>query len=196
MNKRIALYGGSFSPPHLGHASVIEALLRLFTCEEIWIMPSADRRDKSVSIATEHRIKMLKIMIAELFLKPKIPILISDFELSLNKPTVTYRTLGLLKEKYPDYEFNFVIGSENLGIIETKWVNGKKLFQEADFIAIKNPLVPLPNKPPPHIIIIDDVVWSDISSTFIRKLLALGYSGLPYLTKGVAEYIAENKVSF
>ena len=104
--------------------------------------------------------------------------------------------MGLLKEKDPDYEFNFVIGSENLGIIETKWVNGKKLFQEADFIAIKNPLVPLPNKPPPHIIIIDDVVWSDISSTFIRKLLALGYSGLPYLTKGVAEYIAENKVSF
>src|SRR3989344_4911801 len=196
MNKQIALYGGTFSPPHLGHASVVEALLRLFTCDEIWIMPSTDRRDKSVSIAAEHRIKMLKIMIAELFPKLKIPILISDFELRLKKPTVTYKTLKLLKEKYSNHGFHFVIGSENLGVIETKWVNGKKLFQEADFIAIKNPLVSLPNKLPSRITIIDDVAWSDISSTFVRKLLAQGYSGLPYLTKGVAEYIAESKISF
>ena len=196
MNKQIALYGGTFSPPHLGHASVIEALLRLFPCDEVWVMPSADRHDKTVTASGEHRVKMLEIMIAELFLKPKMPILISDFELRLSKPTVTYETLKLLKEKYPNHDFHFVIGLENLGVIETRWINGKKLFREADFIAIKNPLVPLPNKLPPHITIIDDVAWSDISSTFVRKLLAQGYSGLPYLTKGVAEYIAESKISF
>ena len=154
-------------------------------------MPSADRHDKTVTASGEHRVKMLEIMIAELFLKPKMPILISDFELRLSKPTVTYETLKLLKEKYPNHDFHFVIGLENLGVIETRWINGKKLFREADFIAIKNPLVPLPNKLPPHITIIDDVVWSDISSTFIRKLIAQGYSGLPYLTKGVAEYIKD-----
>ncbi len=187
--KKIAIYGGAFSPPHIGHASVIEAVLRLFPCDEIWIMPSADRHDKTITTSGEHRVKMLEIMIAELFPKPKIPILISDFELSLNKPTVTYRTLELLKENYPNHEFHFVIGSENLGIIETKWVNGKKLFQEASFIAIKNPLFPLPDKLPPHITMIDDIAWSDISSTFVRKLLTQGYSGLPYLTKEVAEYI-------
>lgn len=188
---KIALYGGSFSPPHLGHASVIEALLRLFPCDEIWVMPSADRHDKTVTASEEHRVKMLEIMIAELFPKPKIPILVSDFELRLNKPTVTYETLKLLKGKYPNHKFHFVIGSENLGAIETKWLNGKKLFQEASFIAIKNPLVPLPDKLPPYITIIDDAAWSDISSTFIRKLLAQGYSGLPYLTKGVSEYIKD-----
>src|SRR3989344_7691515 len=159
-------------------------------------MPSADRHDKTVTASGEHRVKMLEIMTAELFPKPKIPILISDFELRLNKPTVTYETLKWLKEKYPNHKFHFVLGSENLGIIETKWVNGKKLFQEANFIAIKNPLVSLPNKLPSRITIIDDVAWSDISSTFVRKLLAQGYSGLPYLTKGVAEYIAESKISF
>lgn len=189
---QIALYGGTFSPPHLGHASIIEALLRLFPCDEIWIMPSADRHDKTVTVSGEHRIKMLKIMIAELFPKPKMPIIISDFELRLNKPTITYQTLKLLKEKYPNHEFYFVIGSENLGVIEGKWINGKKLFQEASFVAIKNPLIPLPNKLPPHVTMIDDVAWSDISSTFIRKLIAQGYSGLPYLTKKVAEYIKDN----
>jgi|SRR3989344_4400139 len=186
---RVALYGGAFSPPHLGHASVVEAVLRLFNCDEIWVMPSADRHDKKVTISGKHRLKMLEIMLAELFPKPKVPLLVSDFELMLNKPTVTYETLKLLKEKFPDHEFHFVIGSENLRDIETKWINGKKLFQEVSFIAIKNPLVQLPNKLPSHLTMINDVVWLNISSTFIRNLIAQGHSGLPYLTWGVAEYI-------
>ena len=187
--KIIALYGGAFSPPHLGHASVIEALLRLFGGDAIWVMPSADRHDKKVTISGKHRLKMLEIMIAELFPKPKIPLLVSDFELMLNKPTVTYETLKLLKNKFPNHEFHFVIGSENLEDIETNWINGKKLFQETNFVAIKNPLIQMPDKLPPHITIINDVVWSNISSTFIRNLIAQGHSGLPYLTRGVSEYI-------
>ncbi|MBI2064577.1 MAG: nicotinate (nicotinamide) nucleotide adenylyltransferase [Candidatus Yanofskybacteria bacterium] len=193
-NKKVALYGGSFSPPHLGHASVIEALLRLFPCDEIWVMLSADRKDKQITADGKNRIKMLELMINELFPDAKIPILISDFELKLNKPTATYETLRLLKEKYPDHTFNFVLGSDNLRIIETEWVNGERLFQEADFLALKNPLIPLPKKLPPHITILNDVAWTNISSTFVRKLIAQGHSGIPYLTKGVAEYIKSNSL--
>lgn len=192
--KRITLYGGTFSPPHLGHASVIEALLRLFPCDEIWVMPSADRHDKKASALGKHRFKMLEIMVNELFPKPKIPIIISDFELKMDEPTVTYETLKALKEKYPDHEFHFVLGSENLDRIETGWVEGKKLFREAHFVAVKNPCAPLPEKLPPHLTVLDDIVWSDISSTFIRKLLAQGHSGIPYLTKGVVKYIRENEL--
>src|SRR3989344_2688676 len=186
---RIGLYGGTFSPPHLGHASVIEALLRSFSCDEIWVIPSADRLDKKTSASGEHRIKMIELMIGELFPYPTTSVVVSDFELKLNKPTVTYETLKLLKEKYPSHEFYFVLGSENLDVIETKWVNGKKLFQKARFIAIKNPLSPLPKRLPPYLITIDDIPWTNISSTFIRKLLAQKYSGIPYITNGVSEYI-------
>jgi len=192
--KRIAIYGGSFSPSHLGHASVIEAILRLFPCDEIWVMPSADRRDKKVTASDKHRVKMLELMIDEIFPSPAFPVIISDFELNKNKPTVTYETLKLLKEKYPSHEFHFVLGSENLGVIKTKWVNGKKLFQEASFVAIKNPLTALPQILPPSLTIIDDVPWTNISSTFIRKLIAQGHSGIPYLSKKVAMYIKTHKL--
>ena len=76
---RVALYGGAFSPPHLGHASLIEAILRLFPCDEIWVMPSADRHDKKISAPGKSRIEMLEILIQELFPNSKIPILISHF---------------------------------------------------------------------------------------------------------------------
>ena len=188
-NKKIALYGGAFSPPHLGHASVMEAVLRLFPCDEIWVMPSTNRHDKKVSASGSDRLKMLEILIQELFPSSKIPIIISDFELQMDKPTVTYETLKALDEKYPDNKFYFVLGSENLEVIETKWINGKKLLQEANFIAIKNPLIPLSNKLPSNITILDDLPWTKISSTFVRKLIAQGQSGLPYISKGVAEYI-------
>lgn len=218
--KKIVIYGGAFSPPHLGHASVIEAVLRLFPCDEVRVMPSADRFDKKVSASGEHRVEMLRIMINELFPEYILPILpssqnrgssifqsnhkndskkigtviISDFELKLNKPTVTYETLKALKEKYPNYNFHFVLGSENIDMIETKWVNGKELFREANFIAIKNPLASMPQKLPPNLVVLDDVAWTNLSSTFIRKLLAQGYSGLPYLSKSVAEYIKERSL--
>src|SRR3989344_6221245 len=124
MNKQIALYGGSFSPPHLGHASVIEALLRLFPCDEVWLMPSADRRDKAVWASGKHRLEMLKIMVVELFPDAKIPIIISDFELLLPGMTATYETLRQVKECYPADQFHFVLGSELFPEIETKWVRG------------------------------------------------------------------------
>lgn len=190
--KRVAIYGGSFSPPHLGHASVIEALLRLFPCDEIWVMPSADRHDKTITASGEHRINMLQLMIHELFPDPKIKI--SDFELKLGRQTVTYETLKLLKEGHPGYEFHFALSSENLNMIRDGWKYGKEIWAEASFVATKNPFESLPKTLPPHITILDDIAWLKLSSTFVRKLIGQGYSGTPYITKGVSGYIKENNL--
>ena len=190
--KKIALFGGAFSPPHLGHASVIEAILASFPCDEIWIMPSADRHDKKISAAGEQRKEMLEIMISDLFANPEVPIVVSDLELKRNKPTTTYETKLELEEKYTDCRFYFVLSSENLGDIEKKWINGEKLYKEMNFVAIKNPNIPLPEKLPDHITILENAARLDISSTLVRDLIKNGFSGLPYLTKGVAEYIAKN----
>lgn len=194
MNKQIALYGGTFSPPHLGHALVIEALLRLFPCDEIWIMPSADRHDKKISASGKDRVNMIEIMLKDTFPKPKIPILISHLELDRNKPTTTFETKSELETKFPDHEFHFVIGSELLSDIEEKWVHGKELFQEMNFLAIKKPYFPLPNNLPPHLILLEDVVWFSVSSTFVRKLICDGFSGTPYLSQKVSDYIKKHQL--
>lgn len=101
----------------IGHASVIEAVLRLFPCDEIWVMPSADRHDKVISAPAEHRIKMLKIMTEDYFSDSKIPIKISRLEVDRNKPTTTFDTMNELKSKYPDFEFHFVVDLDQLGQI-------------------------------------------------------------------------------
>lgn len=194
MNKRVAIYGGAFSPPHLGHACVIEALLRLFPCDEIWIMPSADRHDKKISASIEDRSKMLDLMISELFPNSKIPILISDIETRRNKPTTTFETKAELENKFKDHEFHFVMGSELLDDIEEKWINGKDLYKKINFVAIKKPYSPLPDNLPPHLTLLGDVVWFNISSTFIRKLIEDGFSSVPFLSQKVSDYITRNNL--
>lgn len=194
MNKRVAIYGGAFSPPHLGHASVIEALLRLFPCDEIWLMPSADRHDKKISASAKDRLRMLKLMIDELFPNSKIPILISDIEIKRNKPTTTFETKTELENKFKNHEFHFVIGSELLGDIEEKWINGKELYKKINFVAIKKPYSSLPDNLPPHLTLLEDVVWFNISSTFIRKLINDSFSGRPYLSQDIADYITKNNL--
>src|SRR3989338_1372031 len=194
MKKKIAIYGGAFSPPHVGHASVIEAVLRLFPCNETWLMPSADRRDKKVSASGEHRLEMLRLIISELFPNPQIPILISDMELKRGKSTTTFETKAELESEFPDYEFRFVLGSDLLDSIEEKWINGRELFDKMNFLAIKNPNISLPDRLPSHLILLEDVVWVNISSTFVRKIVSYGFSGMPYLSKNVSGYIKKEQL--
>ena len=189
--KKIVIYGGAFSPPHIGHTVAIDAVVRLFPCDGIWLMPSADRRDKTISAAGPHRVNMLKIILKEYFLKSSIKI--SDLEIRRPKLTTTYDTKMELEKLYPDCKFYFLIGSELLWDIEKKWIKGKELYRSTNFLAIQKPNAKIPKNLPPNIKILDeDVVWLDVSSTFVRSILKTGHSGIPYIHAKIASYIKTN----
>src|SRR3989338_6735268 len=188
--KKIVIYGGAFSPPHVGHAIAIEAVLRNFPCDEIWIMPSSERLDKRIGIFGKDRVAMLKIMIKEFFAKSKIPIKISVLELNRPGLTTTYATKSELERLYPKNKFYFLIGSELLWDIRNKWVKGRELWRSAYFLAIRKPGEKIPPKMPPNIKLVDnDIVWVNVSSTLVRDFIKKGYSGIPYIHPEVARYI-------
>lgn len=192
MNKKIKIvvYGGAFSPPHVGHAMVIEAVGRLFPCDEIWLMPTSDRTDKKMTAIGTHRMKMLEIMRNELFSDSRIPIKLDSLELDRNKLTTTYDTKKELEEKYPNHEFYFLIGSDIVYDIESKWDYGKELWHDTNLVVLpRSQDFVLINNPPNVVALRGNFAGVDISSTFVRKLLAEGSTGMPYITKGVAEYI-------
>lgn len=194
--KKIVIYGGSFNPPHLGHASVIKALLRLFPCDEIWIMPSGERRDKKIGMPGKYRLAMLKIMLKELFSRSKTSIKLSSLELRRPALTTTYQTLKELEARYPDGDFYFCGGSSLLSDIRKKWVNGKKLYDTAHFVVMMKPNSSLPKKLPKHITFLDGkgVKLINTSSTLLRNLVRRGVSKVPGITRGVEAYIKKNKL--
>jgi len=190
--KKIVIYGGSFNPPHTGHAVAIETVMRLFDCDEVWVMPSASRADKPNLVDGEHRYAMLNIMLDEFFSDTKIPVELSRLEIERPKLTTTLDTKLELETKYPDSEFWFLVGSDLLLEIQDKWVNGKELYHSTHFIAIQRPNFLFPKTPPPSLVLLGEgTIWPMISSTFIRGLIKEGHSPLPYVSPGVATYIKE-----
>jgi nicotinate-nucleotide adenylyltransferase len=188
--KKIAVYGGSFSPPHIGHASVIEAVTRLFPCDQVWVMPSADRHDKKMSATAEHRWNMLDAMTKELFVRSPIPVTLSRMELDRPAHTLTYDTFKELERTYPDHEFSLVISSEILHDMTRTWEKGLELFTEGRFVVMQRPGTMLNDKLPTQATVIDNTfAWIDVSSTFIRKLIRENRPATPYLTPAVADYI-------
>ena len=195
-DKKIVIYGGAFNPPHVGHAAAIENIIRLFPCDEVWVMPSVGRHDKSLSVSSDDRLAMLQIMIDKAFPNSKVPIVVSDFEARKGVSTTTLETKEQLERLYPNYGFYFQVGTDIVGDIKDKWFKGRELFESANFIVMKRVGAPLPKElPKKSILLVDKQVASiDISSAFVRRLIARGYSGMPYITRSVAEYIKTNKL--
>lgn len=190
---QVTIYGGSFNPPHLGHAAVIRTLLDHFPNYEIWLMPSGERLDKKFNVSGKHRRNMLEIMIKDLFSSDQKRIKIDVSELRLPQPTNTYQTKSILEKQYPEHKFYFVIGAELVPEIKTKWVNGEKLYHSANFIVIDNNRIALIQSLPHAIVLkINEVI--NISSTKIRSLIASGNFAIPQLIPKIIHYIRENNL--
>ena len=62
----IYIFGGAFDPPHVGHMSIVKAILHYKNPEKIIIIPSSVRNDKSYAVSDDHRLVMLDIFCDEL----------------------------------------------------------------------------------------------------------------------------------
>ena len=114
------------------------------------------------------RLEMLKLAFPN---NPKITI--SDFEIKNSSISYTYKLIDHFKEKYPEYQLNFVIG-EDQALNFTKWNKWKRIIENANIIVAKRFIK---NKFPEKLSLIKDKInfieldskIINVSSTFIRK---------------------------
>jgi nicotinate-nucleotide adenylyltransferase len=209
MKKKIAIFGGSFNPPHIGHKKIIEIVRDFFECDEIWLMPSGNRADKTMHTTDEHRLNMARIFATDLKLNDlesdstldtkdaKPNIIVSPIEIQRPVPTTTIDTLRELELAHPDSEFYFIISSELVPDIRAFWDDGQELFERAKFIILErlgsHSITNL--ELPPHSTLInhDGIVIPEISSTTLRGLRDVREL-TQWVGKELAEYIAEHKL--
>ena len=136
------LYGGSFDPPHMGHRSVLDSLLRLGpqrAIHHIILMPAGRSPFKDYAPApAEHRVAMLEIMVrdalSDLEIEPKaapVSVEVHNFELRSDGPSYTARTLRHLRKGGLDPIL--VLGADSLMSVD-RW-------KEADYILGSTPLL-------------------------------------------------------
>lgn len=174
MNKqrKILLFGGSFSPPTLAHEAIIAQCLRLPQFDELWIMPSGDRPDKTIAMSDQDRLRMLELVKSTSFAGDS-RLQVTDFELRLPRPTATYITWQALSAAFPDVQFWFVFGMDAYQSMPS-WPHGKTLRENLPMIVVGSP--PAPRTSDTLLYIKLDNAYDDISSTAARQALANGQS--------------------
>lgn len=112
LSMKIALLGGSFDPPHLGHVLIANQVKEHTDIDQVWLMPNYSTAahhkifQKQLSPA-EDRLAMAKLLEND-FIKA------CDFELMHNQTSITIITLEMLSQTYPEHEFYWITGSDKL----------------------------------------------------------------------------------
>ncbi len=106
----IALFGGSFNPPHRGHVAVVQALLASKQFDEIWILPCLNHAFGKILASYEDRLHLSHLAFD--FLGPQVQVSKAEEE-AKNKEGFTINLLRFLKKKYPEAHFFWAMGSDN-----------------------------------------------------------------------------------
>jgi nicotinate-nucleotide adenylyltransferase len=93
----VAVFGGAFDPPHLGHVALVRGALEHFDFERVLVVPAGDPPHKAVSTPAE-----IRAHLAELAFSGIARVEISPIELEPTGPRYTIETLRQLSESYDD----------------------------------------------------------------------------------------------
>ena len=93
---KIALFGGSFDPPHAGHAAAVKAILSSLKPDLLITMPSfLNPFKKSFSAPPQLRLRWCRALWSD---TPGVEV--SDYEISQNRSVSTIQSVKFLLEKY------------------------------------------------------------------------------------------------
>ena len=186
---RIAIYGGSFNPMHIGHEKIVNYVLNNLNMDKIIIIPVGipSHRENNLE-QSDTRLKICK----EIF-KGNKKIEVSDIEIKSEGKSYTYDTLLKLIDLYGENnEFFEIIGEDSLKSLKT-WKNYEELLKICKFIVFrrkddKNIQIDkefLNNK---NIIILENEYY-DISSTEIRNMVKNNENISAFVNKKVKKLI-------
>ena len=186
---RIAIYGGSFNPMHIGHEKIVDYVLNNLNMDKIIIIPVGipSHRENNLE-ESDTRLKICK----EIF-KGNKKIEVSDIEIKSEGKSYTYDTLLKLIDLYGENnEFFEIIGEDSLKSLKT-WKNYEELLKICKFIVFrrkddKNIQIDeefLNNK---NIIILENEYYN-ISSTEIRNMVKNNEDISAFVNKKVKKLI-------
>lgn len=180
----VAVYGGSFDPPHLGHVMVVShLLLNDPTVDQVLIVPCFQQEGKNL-VEFRHRMSMCTEAFGWL---PRTTI--STVEKVLGGESLTLRTMQYLKKTNPNWNLRFVMGSDLMNSCKS-WDGWEELEKIAPPMPIgRAGISPLKEGDPTPIAPL-------VSSSIVRKALSEGHyeAAERYIPKNVLSFIRTNQL--
>ena len=158
---QVALLGGSFNPPHVGHLLAAHYVRATQDVDEVWLMPTFRHPFGKAAEPFEHRVRMCEWMCQDASGWMKT----SRVESEVGKDGRTVDTLEFLRARHPDARFMLVIGSDILKDLP-HWKDFDRIQQMARVLVLYRAGYPAEGVVGPPLAV--------VSSTEIRERLARG----------------------
>jgi nicotinate-nucleotide adenylyltransferase len=186
---RVALFGGSFDPPHMGHVALATAAADAFALDTVFVAP-VGRQPLKPGVHSEsfaNRLAMVALACA-----PDSRLIPSDLDAPRpdGQPNFTVDTLRTIRLHAPEAELFAMIGADTyLGM--SHWREPSQLFELAQWIVVTRPgfvLAPQAIAPEGRVHWLE-TVHVDVSATEIRRRLHQGLDCTGLIPAPVLGYI-------
>jgi nicotinate-nucleotide adenylyltransferase len=107
---RVAVFGGSFNPPHVAHVLACALVLSVEEVDRVLVVPAFKHPFAKALAPYDDRVAMCELATAAM---PAISV--SRVEQELGGDSLTLRTLESLARLHPDWRLRLVIGADILG---------------------------------------------------------------------------------
>ncbi|MBC8238480.1 MAG: nicotinate (nicotinamide) nucleotide adenylyltransferase [Helicobacteraceae bacterium] len=152
----IALFGGSFDPPHIAHEMIVQEALKLEDVDKVIVMPTFLNPFKSSFHAPAAlRLSWLKSIFAS-----QKNVEISSYEVDKKRKVSSIESVKHLLKRYK--KIYLIIGADNLKSLH-KWENYNELKTLVQFVVASRDTIDVPNT------FLQIKVNEDISSTELRN---------------------------
>ena len=153
---KVAVYGGSFDPPHVSHVLAVAYVLAVGGFERVIVVPVFRHAFDKALAPFEHRVRMCELALRGL------PVEVSRVEERLAPPSYTLHTVQQLADDHPGWELSLVVGSDVLH--EThKWHRFDRLVELSPLFVLGRAGHDHVGAPPS--------VLPEVSSSEVRELL-------------------------
>ncbi len=154
----IAVFGGSFNPPHVAHVQAVRVVASRSDVERVLVVPCFSHPFDKALAPFEERLALCEVAFAGV---PKVEV--SRIEADLGGESVTIRTLEELRRRHPEARLAVVVGADVLPDWKN-WFRVADIQKMAERIVLGRPGFPLPPG--------ETEMLPDVSSTEIRRRLA------------------------
>ncbi len=180
--RRVAIYGGSFNPPHIAHQMVALYVLETAPVDELWFVPACRHAFGKPLAPFSDRVRMCEL--AARALGPRVKV--SDIEGAIGGESRTLRTIRRLQEMWREHVFSLVIGADLVNEVPS-WQGGAELQATVPFIVVGRGGVADSEGA-------ERLAMPAVSSSGVRERLGAGRSVETLVPRLVLDYIYERKL--
>ncbi len=156
----VAVFGGSFNPPHIAHLLAVSVVLATHAIDELIVIPTFQHPFAKALAPFEDRVKMCELALGWL---PKVTV--SRVEETLGGESRTLRTLEHVHAENPSWRLRLVMGADIL-LEAHKWFGFDRIVKLAPPIVLGRAGIEVAGAPL--------AILPAISSTDIRAKVATG----------------------